>query len=357
MKVLHKIILPGLFLAILVLALASPVSAAGLPDSSTDGKVVLGGNYTLPSGETLAGDLAVLGGNSTIEEGATVQGSVFMAGGNLSIGGEIRGDVVILGGNITLEETSLVTGGVNSIGGSMSRAAGAQIQGEVITSERPLDLALPHSLMTPRYSFNFDPLMKLVTWLFQALALAALAMIVAMLAPKASSRTAAAAINQAVAAGGIGLLTAVLAPFILLLMVITLIGIPVAIVALMALVVAVVFGWIVLGLELGQRLARAFNTTWSAPLAAGLGTLVLSLVANGVGFIPCVGWLAPFLVSILGLGAVILTRFGVRDYPESTAMVPAPAYRPAPPWNEPPVPPSTPIPPAPQESPAPENNM
>lgn len=354
MKATVKFLIPALLLAFLLVAIASPVQAAGPNVPPNEGKIVFGGNYTLDSGQTLDGDLAVLGGNAEIEKGATVQGDVFLAGGNLIVDGEVRGEVVIVGGNLALGSSSVVTGNVNTIGGVISQTPGAQIQGEVITNERPLDLALPHSLLTPRYNFNLDPIGKVFGWFFQALALAALAMIVVLLGANATNRGAVASVSHPVTAGGIGLLTAVLAPFVLLLMIITIIGIPVAVLAILALIVAVTFGWIALGLELGKRMARMLNVSWSLPLSAGLGTFTLSLVANGIGFIPCVGWLAPFLVSMVGLGAVILTRFGTTTYPSNQYIPPVSPYSPAGRRTEPivTVPPVEPQAPVPPEQPA-----
>ncbi|MFQ5923361.1 MAG: hypothetical protein ACE5M4_11005, partial [Anaerolineales bacterium] len=46
-------------------------------------------------------------------------------------------------------------------------------------------------------------------------------------------------------------------------------------------------------------------------------------VVGGIGLIPCIGWLAPLLVGAAGLGAVILTRFGSREY-EISAELPPP---------------------------------
>lgn len=329
MKKLIKILVPGLLLAAIMLAFTLPVYAASLALPHREGKVILGGNYTLANGQTLDGDLAVLGGNVLLEENTYVNGSVFLAGGNMIVHGTVSGDVIIMGGNINLEKTAIVNGDVNTIGGSLNQTPGSQILGKVITNERPLDLVLPHSLATPRYSFNFDPVAKGLGWIFQALALAALAMIVVLLAPNGTNRAALAAAHEPVGTGGVGLLTVLLAPAVVLLLSITIIGIPLALLAVMALVVAVVFGWIALGLELGRRMAHMLNVNWSLPLAAGFGALVLSLVANGIGFIPCVGWLAPFLVSIVGLGAVILTRFGFKPYPAALVVAPVTAYEPA----------------------------
>jgi len=75
-------------------------------------------------------------------------------------------------------------------------------------------------------------------------------------------------------------------------------------------------------LEVGQRISLALHQDWPLPLSAALGTFVLNFVANGIGFIPCVGWLVPFLIGLLGLGAVLLSRFGTQAYPP-TEILPA----------------------------------
>lgn len=92
-------------------------------------------------------------------------------------------------------------------------------------------------------------------------------------------------------------LTVVLAPLALVLLIITILLIPVALVAVIAIALAAVFGWIAIGLEIGERFTKAIKQQWHPSLAAGLGTFLLALVANIIGLITCVGWLAPFLVT------------------------------------------------------------
>ncbi|MEN6482120.1 MAG: hypothetical protein ABFD29_08090, partial [Anaerolineaceae bacterium] len=43
---------------------------------------------------------------------------------------------------------------------------------------------------------------------------------------------------------------------------------------------------------------------------------ILTIIARLVAMIPCVGWLFGFVLAMIGLGAVVLTRFGVKNYPE-----------------------------------------
>jgi hypothetical protein len=104
------------------------------------------------------------------------------------------------------------------------------------------------------------------------------------------------------------------APFFAILMLITICLIPAAILLLLILVLAGIFGWVAMGVEVGRRLLRSMNHEYQPVVAAGLGTLVFALVANGFSFIPCVGWLVPFLITTVALGAVMITRFGTQYY-------------------------------------------
>ena len=105
-------------------------------------------------------------------------------------------------------------------------------------------------------------------------------------------------------------------------------------------------GGIDISLKVGKRLGEGFKWELQPPAAAGLGTLVLTLVIGGIGMVPCVGWVAPFLVASIGLGAVMLTRFGSREYASGPAAPPKPKLPSPPPAPPPPEPPAPPKPPA-----------
>ena len=123
-------------------------------------------------------------------------------------------------------------------------------------------------------------------------------------------------------AGGVGLLALILTPIVLVLLALTCILSPISLLGALAVVVAWVFGRIAIGLEIGNRIAKAFDREWPLPLAAGVGTFSLALVVDSVGtFIYCVGWLIPLLVGLFGLGGVILTRFGTQKYPLDDELV------------------------------------
>jgi hypothetical protein len=88
-----------------------------------------------------------------------------------------------------------------------------------------------------------------------------------------------------------------------------------------AMLVAGLFGWVAIGLLVGRRLLEAFNVKGVTSLmAVAAGTLLISLLRA----IPCLGAIVGFVVGCLGLGAVVLTRFGTQTYPLPARIPPAP---------------------------------
>jgi len=182
--------------------------------------------------------------------------------------------------------------------------------------------------------------------LLRAFAVAAIAIVVTLFAPQPTKRVAQTAITQPLISGGLGVLTVIVAPFVLLILTLTIILIPVTMLAILALILMVVYGWVAIGTEIGIRLAEVMHRDWALPVSAGLGTLLMTLVVDWVGQIWCVGWMFPALVGAIGLGAVLLSRFGTQAYsfvPFTTLPPPsttAPPLAPAPPT---PPPPSAPV--------------
>lgn len=300
---------------VLVLAFILPVSA--FAGGQQQGRVIFGGTYTLDRDEILHGDLAIVGGTALLEAGSTVQGDVVLVGGNLEANGEITGGLYVLGGNANLGPDAVVRGDLGNLGGNISTGA-ARIEGDRITWD---ELVLTPDVdwdwtrtWQPFNSFRFSTEGRVLRYLFTSFVLAALAVLGMIFFPNPIKRVSAAIVGEPVATGGVGLLTMIVAPVVLVVLAITICLAPVSIITLMVMIAAVVFGWIALGLEVGRRLADALEQEFQPVVEAGLGTLILTLVVNGVGFIPCVGWMAGFLVAIFGLGGVILSRFGTHDY-------------------------------------------
>jgi hypothetical protein len=312
MKTLFKLFIPLIIVSFLILAVPAQALAA------QPLKVILGGTFTLATGETLDEDLTIIGGTVVLEKGSTVNGKVVVLGGSLEVAGTVYGDIVVAGGYVKLSETADVNGNITSAGGSVDKDLGAKISGELQSELRgPFPLTLPGIRQLPAVNFSFSPLWQGLWFLAQIFILSALAVLVAMFLPKHLERVNRTVASQPLLAGSMGLLTGFISPFVILLLVITICLIPAALLGVLLLAGLTLLGWLACGLEVGKRLGVALKQEWTAPIAAGVGTFVLTFVIGGMGKIWCIGWIFPTVVAMIGLGAAILTRVGTRGYPES----------------------------------------
>jgi len=141
-------------------------------------------------------------------------------------------------------------------------------------------------------------------------------MVAAMFLPAHLTRVSRTAQSEPLISGGLGCLTVIIVPVVLVLLAITICLIPVSILGGLLLALAWAFGLVALGLEVGKRISGIFNREWHPAIAAGAGMLVLMLLLSGLEtLIPCVGWIPKALAGFLGLGAVLLTQFGMKAYP------------------------------------------
>jgi hypothetical protein len=125
---------------------------------------------------------------------------------------------------------------------------------------------------------------------------------------------------------GLGALTIIVVPVLLVFIAFTCILAPVTVLGFIALPFLILYGWFALALITGNLIANLFKTKWVEPLSIGIGSLVLSLVAWLIGSVPCVGWIIPGLLAAIGLGAVLLSKFGTQLYqPQAGGPPKAPA--------------------------------
>lgn len=315
---MKKLVSVAALVLIVVLAFPSTAMAGGM----LEGRVVFGGSFTLEKGETLDGDLLVFGGNVTLEVESRVTGDVVVLGGNVSSDGTIDGDVTIVGGNVRLKSNALVRGDIHTVGGSLSRSEGARIEGQQF-SERDFEFPFDFRWSDSRFqSFDFGGpslLWRAVWYIFRISILGALAVLVMMFAGEQTGRLSSTIIGNPLLTGGVGLLTVIIFPVVVIFLTITILLIPVALLLVALLILAIIYGWIGIGMEVGNRLGEM--TRWDLPSAAeaGVGTFLFSAVALGIGMIPCIGWIVPFIAGLLALGGVILSRFGTVVYQSSTS--------------------------------------
>jgi hypothetical protein len=314
-------ILTACLLALLLIAPAGPVLANG-----GEGMVIFGKDFTLESGEELDGDLAVFGGDVLLEEDSFVNGTVFIMGGSATVAGEVDDELVVFGGDVKLKSTAFIGSDVIAWGGQVERAEGAVVKGNVsegvttrlfqgprIVRVAPLPTTPSMVPLETGSKFFFSTMMDIFKTIITALALMALSLLVVLFLPKQTETVAQAVLAAPLPSLGIGFLTAVVAVGLTALLAITICLLPIALSIGLITTVAGFFGWIAVGLLVGQKLLEGLQAREPAPLVAVvIGVLLTSLISA----LPCLGFFVFLGVVSLGLGGVALTRFGTMSYPE-----------------------------------------
>jgi cytoskeletal protein CcmA (bactofilin family) len=96
---------------------------------------VFGGNLRIEKGE-IVNDVSVFGGN--VDVWGTVTGDLVVTGGSVRVheGARVKGDVTTMGGTVTIEDHARVDGDVGTVGGVLRRGKNAEIHGDVRMDNR-----------------------------------------------------------------------------------------------------------------------------------------------------------------------------------------------------------------------------
>jgi hypothetical protein len=315
-----------LFALLIALLVATVLPVGALAKELREDRIVFGDNFILRSGDELNGNLVVFGGSAILEIDSTVYGDVVILGGNLEADGLITGNVVSIGGNVDLGDNATVQKDIVVFGSNLDQALGASVEGDIVDElTGPLAFNFSQDMRMPVFRLGVNPFFELVWFGLRALLWAILAVVLVLFLPKQFDQIGRTVVRQPIVSGGLGLLTMFFVPVVLVLLLITLICSPLSVLGILMLAVAWAFGLIALGLEVGNRLAKILNQEWAPALSAGVGTLLLVIVLNGLqAVVPCVGWVFPAIAGMVGLGAVILTRFGTQPYPQAAPFGAAP---------------------------------
>jgi cytoskeletal protein CcmA (bactofilin family) len=314
------------FLLLLALLLLPTGSVYAQGPGPGNGRVMFGTNITIESGEPFEGDLVLFGGNVTVEEDAQLNGDLVVIGGNIVSDGLLDGDVVVVGGQVKLQATAVVSGDVVLVGGQIERAEGAEIMGEIVNNVAP-QIDIPNGRVPPDVpaipevpsipdipsvpsvvNVDFNPLWEFGRVFSTSLLMAILGMLAVLFFQDRLDKVSHAVIAQPLMVGSIGLLSFIIGIALFL-----------TVIPVVALVFAWLFGVIAIGLEVGERLAKALRQEWAMVVNAGLGTFLLMFVVGSIQavnnfswIVGCFTWVIPVVIGLLAIGAVVVTRFGAQ---------------------------------------------
>jgi hypothetical protein len=273
-----------------------------------------------------------IGGSVQVEEDELVTDAVVAVGGSVDVRGRVEDDVVAVLGNVRLGPRAVVTGAVTSVGGRVEREDGAEVHGEVTqVALGPGPWRLRGGNWHPWIGRDmFSGWFSLLGTLLRIALVMLLALIVAIVASGPTERIARRVAADPWVSGFVGLLAQVLFVPVLVLTVvflaISIVGIPLLVLVPFALV-ALLFGVLMGFTGVARRVGEWAVGPYKGPLVAtAVGVAVITaaaIVTRIVWLIP--GPIAPLAFALwmvalfleyiawtIGLGALLLTRFGTR---------------------------------------------
>lgn len=294
----HDVYAVGGWVELRGLSARDAVVAAGTLDLSgaLDGDLIAaGGNVALARDSRVAGDALVAGWRVALA--GTVAGELRAAAQTLRLDGTIEGPVRAAARHITVGPDAVIAGDLRySAEGEIEIAEGAQVQGQVIRTGELDEMPGPFAFV----------LFGVLAWLgaLVGAVLLAAALLAGLPQLLAGGRTA--LYLHPVPSLALGLAVAVTVPIVAALLMPTVIGAPVALVALALLVPLLACGLVVAAQALGGRLpwiSPRFGpgTGYGTRLAqAAAGLLALALIA----LVPVLGALVVAVAVAFGTGAV-----------------------------------------------------
>lgn len=242
----------------------------------------------------MADALVVGGGTTTIPAGETVNGTVYLVGGDLDVRGRVHGDVDQLLGNVSVASGGTVTGELRTISGDASVAPGATVGSRSTIRVAPQE-------PSPAREYGFLALRTLV--------LALVAGALARRRPALLRNVGDSIVHHPGVSGVVGAFTSVTALALFVFMAFTLVLVPVSLFGVGVGLLSVAYAVVAFGYLVGERLPIG-----RPGLASAVGTALFALALDLLGSVPLVGATVQLLVLLTGLGAVLVTYYGLREF-------------------------------------------
>ncbi len=250
-----------------------------------------------------------VGGDITIEEGKRVN-HVIAIGGQVTLYGAADGNVVSIGDSVVLASSSIVGGNVISCGGVIARGNGSEVYGsltEINTSNFSEIVATALNSDWEGWSWLFA-IFSIILYL----GLLVLSILLVLLIPKPIRIISDAAERRPYRSGFWGLIGLILVVPLAFLLTISVIGVVLVPLEISIAIAGGLIGFVAVARLVGHRIfvvLKKPDQTYLRETIWGVTFLWF------VGWIPYVGWMLKVLVLVLGLGAVLVTRFGTYRKP------------------------------------------
>ncbi len=252
-----------------------------------------------------------------------VQGDVVSIAGDIIIEGKVRGNVVNVFGDTKLHGTAVINGDVVTVMGELSEYNNPRVRGETVT----VAAGMPN-IHLPFLSYGAGNMWDVIVKVMKFVIFTLLLLLIIYFLPDRIKMSSDHVFGSFFKSLGVGILVWVglgVVAILSLILAITIIGIPVALLLVLSYGALLLLGYFVSALALGRFLCKKFGPNGASPFLCGfMGLFLITLP----GFMAAMMWVVPFLMPIqlllktiavflgflavtLGSGALIISKAGV----------------------------------------------
>jgi cytoskeletal protein CcmA (bactofilin family) len=272
---------------------------------SYSSRIIFSGDHELGGEVAVYGDLIILDGSVRVKPASVVTGSVYMIAGELTLMGEVDGDLTILDGSLTLGSDSTVNGDLNLGSSDVTRQPGSRVLGDTVEG-----FALPTEWVRQKPTLSE----QVQSFLLQTGLMLLLALFLRRFLPRPLRRIELTLKQHPLVSVTVGALSAVIGLVLFIQLAFTVILIPISIAGLALMFLLVTVGWIAIGGLLANAVEARLPSRIPSSLLYLLSVSLISLIVDGLSYVPVIGAPLVLLMASAGIGSTLLTRFGYQMY-------------------------------------------
>ncbi|MBI2011381.1 hypothetical protein HYS91_01300 [Candidatus Daviesbacteria bacterium] len=275
----------------------------------------VGGGQVNITGE-VGRNITVFGGVVNISDSAVIGGSIVSGAGSLNIFAPVPKDITAGAGQLTLAST--VSGDVLAGVGKLMLTSNANVAGDIkYFSSDPLDLQPGATISGEirQLSFPKERLDKekiagqiarfgFFVKLFSALSLLIIGVLLINLVPIYTQKNVNLISERPWLSLFVGFLALILTPFLIFVLLITIVGLPLALILLVIYLILLYISPLFIMMLIGQKLMDLTNRKINLSIAFIVGLIIYEVLT----LIPVIGWIIMFVSILVGMGAILIER-------------------------------------------------
>ena len=274
---------------VLIICMTTAFTAKGSGEDS----FTFGDDLKVQEDETIDGNAAVLFGDAVID--GTIKGELAVIFGDVVVNGEVDGNVAAVFGSVKVGEKGVINGSVAAVMGEVKKEPGAVITGEVAGIKGPFKSS----------GIKFIPAISIFS-IISLIVFFGISSLLLVLMPDRMNYMVESVQQRIGRRFGIGIAVYVLFIPAIIALAISIIGLFLIPFFIPAFLLTAFIGMTAVKVALGKRISGNIEGNGAVYIYLLIGAVLIFVLP----YIPILGWLAYLVVSCIGLGVVLDTRFG-----------------------------------------------